>query len=87
VIAQAWRDHGPICSLTVLELHTKLPLQSQLPNVQQELAINLVGMYAITRLVARRMAAQREGKIVNVSSLMGKVAAPTMATHSATKFA
>jgi len=36
-------------------------LQSQLPNVQ-ELAINLVGMYAITRLVARRMAAQREGK-------------------------
>jgi len=40
----------------------QLPLQSQLPNVQQELAINLVGMYAITRLVARRMAAQREGK-------------------------
>jgi 3-oxoacyl-[acyl-carrier protein] reductase len=33
------------------------------------------------------MAAQREGKIVNVSSLMGKLAAPTMATYSATKFA
>jgi len=37
-------------------------LQSQLRNVQQELAINLVGMYTITRLVARRMAAQREGE-------------------------
>ncbi len=46
-----------------------------------------MGMYTITRLVARRMAAQREGTIVNVSSLMGKVAAPTMATYSATKFA
>jgi 3-oxoacyl-[acyl-carrier protein] reductase len=33
------------------------------------------------------MASQRQGRIVNVSSLMGKVAAPTMATYSATKFA
>jgi 3-oxoacyl-[acyl-carrier protein] reductase len=33
------------------------------------------------------MAAQKEGTIVNVSSLMGKVAAPTMATYSATKSA
>ena len=41
----------------------------------------------ITRLIARRMAAQRQGIIVNVSSLMGKVAAPTMASYSATKFA
>jgi 3-oxoacyl-[acyl-carrier protein] reductase len=33
------------------------------------------------------MANQQEGTIVNVSSLMGKVAAPTMSTYSATKFA
>ena len=33
------------------------------------------------------MAAQQDGTIVNVSSLMGKIAAPTMATYSATKFA
>jgi 3-oxoacyl-[acyl-carrier protein] reductase len=33
------------------------------------------------------MASQRQGTIINVSSLMGKVAAPTMATYSATKFA
>jgi 3-oxoacyl-[acyl-carrier protein] reductase len=55
--------------------------------VHKEIAINLIGMYTITRLIARRMVAQREGTIVNVSSLMGKVAAPTMATYSATKFA
>jgi 3-oxoacyl-[acyl-carrier protein] reductase len=55
--------------------------------VQEEIAINLMGMYTMTRIVARRMAAQREGTIVNVSSLMGKVAAPTMATYSATKYA
>jgi len=41
----------------------------------------------MTRCVARRMVSQGEGTIVNVSSLMGKVAAPTMSTYSATKFA
>lgn len=88
-LAQAWRDHGPIHLLVNCAgvAHQAPFLQSQLPHVQEELAINLIGMYTITRLVARRMAAQREGRIVNVSSLMGKVAAPTMATYSATKFA
>jgi len=55
--------------------------------VQEEIVTNLMGMYTMTRLIARRMAVQRQGTIVNVSSLMGKVAAPTMATYSATKFA
>lgn len=88
-LAQAWRDHGPIHLLVNCAgvAHQTPFLQAQLSQVQEEIAINLVGMYTITRLVARRMAAQREGTIVNVSSLMGKVAAPTMATYSATKFA
>ena len=46
-----------------------------------------MGMITIVRLVAKRMASRKQGIIVNVSSLMGKVAAPTMATYSATKFA
>ena len=88
-IAQTWRDHGPIHLLVNCAgvAHQVPFLQSQLANVQEEISTNLLGMYTITRLIARRMVAQREGKIVNVSSLMGKVAAPTMATYSATKFA
>lgn len=62
-------------------------LKSRLMDVQDEITTNLIGMYTITRLVARRMVSQREGVIVNVSSLMGKIAAPSMATYSATKFA
>jgi 3-oxoacyl-[acyl-carrier protein] reductase len=62
-------------------------LQTRFPEVQEEISLNLLGLYAMTRCVARRMVSQREGTIVNVSSLMGKVAAPTMATYSATKFA
>ncbi len=88
-LAQAWREHGPIHLLVNCAgvAHQAPFLQSQLPQVQEEIALNLVGMYTITLLVARCMAARRQGRIVNVSSLMGKVAAPTMATYSATKFA
>lgn len=88
-IAQAWRDYGPIHLLINCAgvAHQAPFLQSRPSKVQEEIAVNLMGMYNITRLVARRMATQREGTIVNVSSLMGKVAAPTMATYSATKFA
>jgi 3-oxoacyl-[acyl-carrier protein] reductase len=88
-IAQAWRDYGPIHLLVNCAgvAHQAPFLQSRLPQIQAELDLNLMGMYTVTGLVARRMAAQRQGTIVNVSSLMGKVAAPTMATYSATKFA
>jgi len=88
-IAQTWRDHGPIHLLVNCAgvAHQNPFLHSRFPEVYQEISLNLMGLYCVTRCVARRMASQKEGTIVNVSSLMGKVAAPTMATYSATKFA
>ncbi|MEB3311086.1 MAG: SDR family NAD(P)-dependent oxidoreductase [Snowella sp.] len=88
-IAKTWRDYGPIHLLVNCAgvAHQKPFLQAKLPDVYQEISLNLIGLYTITRCVARRMVSQNEGTIVNVSSLMGKVAAPTMATYSATKFA
>jgi 3-oxoacyl-[acyl-carrier protein] reductase len=88
-IARAWRNHGPIDLLiNCAGVSHQIPfLESRLPHMQSEIATNLVGLYTVTRQIARRMAAYRQGHIVNVSSLMGKVAAPTMATYSATKFA
>lgn len=88
-IAQVWQQHGPIHLLVNCAgvAHQAPFLQASLHQVRAELDTNLLGLYTITRLVAHRMATRREGCIVNVSSLMGKVAAPTMATYSATKFA
>lgn len=88
-IAKVWRDYGPIHVLVNCAgvAHQTPFLQSRLSHVHEEIAINLIGMYAITRSIARRMVVHQEGTIVNVSSLMGKLAAPTMATYSATKFA
>ncbi|MGP1387741.1 MAG: SDR family NAD(P)-dependent oxidoreductase [Thainema sp.] len=87
-MARAWRDFGPIDLLVNCAgvAHQAPFLQTRLPQVQAEIALNLVGLYTVTRAIARRMAVRRQGCIVNVSSLMGKVAAPTMATYSATKF-
>lgn len=89
VIARAWQHHGPVHLLVNCAgvAHQTPFLQAKLPQVQSEISTNLIGLYTVTRLIARRMATRREGCIVNVSSLMGKVAAPTMATYSATKFA
>ncbi|MEY2856007.1 MAG: hypothetical protein RLZZ74_316 [Cyanobacteriota bacterium] len=88
-IAQAWRTHRPIHLLVNCAgvAHQAPFLETQSPKVEEEISINLLGMMTITRLLAKRMANQQEGTIVNVSSLMGKVAAPTMSTYSATKFA
>ncbi len=88
-IAKAWKHHGPIHILVNCAgiAHQTPFLQSKFPKIQEELSLNIMGMYEITRMVAKRMAARQEGTIVNVSSLMGKVAAPTMSTYSATKFA
>lgn len=88
-VARAWKNHGPIHLLVnCAGMGYQTPfLQSRLSQVQEEIALNLVGLYTMTRLIGRRMAVHRQGWIVNVSSLMGKVAAPTMATYSATKFA
>lgn len=88
-ISQAWRDYGPIDLLVNCAgvAHQTSFLHTNVSQVQSELSLNLMGTYHITRLVARRMARQKQGTIVNVSSLMGKIAAPTMATYSATKFA
>ncbi len=88
-VAQLWRSYGPIHLLVNCAgvAHQNSFLQSKLPQLQEELSVNLMGMYTLTSLIAKRMVSQKRGIIVNVSSLMGKVAAPTMATYSATKFA
>jgi 3-oxoacyl-[acyl-carrier protein] reductase len=88
-ITSALRRYGAIDLLVNCAgvAHQTPFLQSKLAKVHEEISLNLLGTYTITRLVARQMAARKEGTIVNVSSLMGKVAAPTMATYSATKFA
>jgi 3-oxoacyl-[acyl-carrier protein] reductase len=88
-IARAWRDYGPIDLLinNAGVAHQGDFLAINPRKIEEEINVNLLGTFRITRLIAKRMVSRSQGTIVNVSSLMGKVAAPTYATYSATKFA
>jgi 3-oxoacyl-[acyl-carrier protein] reductase len=88
-MAQAWQRYGPIHGLINCAgiAYQSTFLNARLCDMEREISTNLVGLYTVTKPLAKRMAARKEGTIVNVSSLMGKVAAPSMATYSATKFA
>jgi short-subunit dehydrogenase len=52
-----------------------------------QLNANFFGPMALIRLVLPRMRAQRHGRIINVSSVGGMTAMPTMSVYSASKFA
>jgi short-subunit dehydrogenase len=52
-----------------------------------QLEVNYLAPMALTRLVLPGMRAQRYGKIINISSVGGMTAMPTMAVYSASKFA
>lgn len=52
-----------------------------------QLDVNFLSPMELTRLVLPGMRARRRGKILNVSSVGGMMAMPTMAIYSASKFA
>jgi 3-oxoacyl-[acyl-carrier protein] reductase len=63
-----------------------LPLMS--PEQWQEVIdINLNGVFYCTRAVVRPMALQRQGTIINISSIQGEKAIPAHANYSAAKVA
>jgi len=49
--------------------------------------VNFFGTINLTKAVAKKMQAQQSGKIVVISSIMGKYGLPLYSTYSASKFA
>jgi short-subunit dehydrogenase len=63
---------------------TKLLVNSSPDEIQQVVNINLTGAILMTRAVLPRMLEQRQGTIINVSSVCGRVAVEPL--YSATKY-
>lgn len=55
--------------------------------VRQMFEVNVFGVLRMIRAVAPHMREQRAGRIINISSLAGKLSTPANGTYSATKFA
>ena len=63
------------------------PLTMNFSDVQNEVAVNYLGVLRVTRAVAPGMIARREGMIVNVATAFAKVNLPLVGTYCATKAA
>jgi len=63
------------------------PLTMDLAAVQEEIAVNYLGVLRVTRAVAPGMIAQRDGVIVNVATAFARVNLPIVGTYCATKAA
>ena len=63
------------------------PLTMSFDDIQNELAVNYLGVLRLTRAVAPGMIAQRDGVIVNIATAFAKVNLPLVGTYCATKAA
>src|SRR5215813_7531693 len=57
------------------------------PRVQRQFATNVFGLLTVTRAVLPAMRARESGRIINLSSLVGRTTFPAMGVYGATKYA
>jgi NADP-dependent 3-hydroxy acid dehydrogenase YdfG len=55
--------------------------------VQRQFATNVFGLLTVTRAVLPAMRARKSGRIINISSLVGRTTFPGMGVYGATKYA
>lgn len=58
-----------------------------LENWREQMETNFFGLVAMTQAVLPHMRARRSGKIINVSSISGRIGFPGLAPYAASKFA
>jgi NAD(P)-dependent dehydrogenase (short-subunit alcohol dehydrogenase family) len=58
-----------------------------LEDYQEQFATNFFGMVAVTKAVIPHMRARRQGKVINISSISGRIGFPGMSAYVSSKFA
>ena len=63
------------------------PLTMDFATIQEEIAVNYLGVLRVTRALAPAMVVKRDGMIVNVATAFAKINLPLVGTYCATKAA
>lgn len=89
VVQEVLRRAGRIDVLVNNAGYAKLGAVEDLPraDLRHQFEVNVFGAMQLCREVIPAMRARRSGRIVNVSSLAGRVSVPLMGTYCASKFA
>jgi len=56
-------------------------------DIRRQFATNVFGLLSLTRIVLPGMRARRSGRIINISSVLGRFAMPGVGAYAATKYA
>lgn len=67
--------------------HTQSFLDYDIKKAERMFQVNVLGLMYLSQLVGKNMRGRKDGHIVNVASVAGKVATPKSAVYSASKFA
>lgn len=88
-VQEVLRRAGRLDALVNNAGYAKLGAVEDLPraDLRHQFEVNVFGAMQLCREVVPIMRAQRSGRIVNVSSLAGKVSVPLMGAYCASKFA
>ncbi len=88
-VAEVMRRAGRIDVLVNNAGYAKLGAIEDLPrdDLRHQFEVNVFGALALSREVIPVMRAQHRGRIINVSSLAGKVSVPLMGAYCGSKFA
>jgi len=90
VVAEVKRIEKDVGPIDILINNAGLNLRHSLPDMPLEdwkkvLDVNLTGAFLLSREVSRGMIARKQGKIINICSMMSELGRPTTLAYSAAK--
>jgi NAD(P)-dependent dehydrogenase (short-subunit alcohol dehydrogenase family) len=87
LVQRALGDPGRLAQQVDADGPDALPVEQVGGGVQRQFATNVFGLLTMTRAALPAMRARKSGRIINISSVVGRTTFPGMGVYGATKYA